>query len=431
MLEGMMRREKVILRRCPDYNPEAIAGIIREGIEEFGLAPRLRGRVTIKPNVVFAHHKLAPAAFTRPEFMDGLLTALQDKAAAPMRVTVAERCGSAIPTYRMFRRAGYVRLKKRHGFRLVAIEEAEKVKVPLSRGTLHREITTARDIVERDFLIYAPKLKSNVLVLGSTASIKLNIGLLLDRERMWNHNARLDEKIVDLLEVGYPDFIATDGVEACIGGNQLTGPGMHLGAVVMATHPLAHDVVCNHILNLDPAKVGHLRLAAERGYGSLRLEDIELQGDITLGELQHTTRDWNLWLIRANQLPGNMKVLCGEPYCQGGCHGVFLDWIYMIKDRKPKLWSNLPEWTVVAGEYKGDVTAKRVFLLGSCTKVVGNVRARRKIRIRGCPPKHKTLVLWLFLKAGILNPMFRLDLIIDGYFFLFLGWVRRLVRGRL
>jgi len=44
MLEAMMRREKVILRRCPDYNPEAIAGIIREGIEEFGLAPRLRGR---------------------------------------------------------------------------------------------------------------------------------------------------------------------------------------------------------------------------------------------------------------------------------------------------------------------------------------------------------------------------------------------------
>jgi hypothetical protein len=86
---------------------------------------------------------------------------------------------------------------------------------------------------------------------------------------------------------------------------------------------------------------------------------------------------------------------------------------------------------VVAGEYKGDVTAKRVFLLGTCTKVVGKIRARRKIRIRGCPPKHKTLVLWLFLKAGILNPMFRLDLIIDGYFFLFLGWVRRLVRGRL
>ena len=417
--------------RCPEYDPDKISKIIARGIEEFGLGQRLKGRITLKPNVVFAHHKLAPSAYTRPEFLDGLLTAVKDRAAGETNVSVVEKTGAAIPTHRMFRRAGYRQLKKKHGFRLVAIEEAKRVRVPLAKGTLHKEITTAREIVERDFLIYTPKLKSNVLVFGPTSALKLNIGLLCDRERMWNHNHRLDEKVVDLLEVGYPDFIATDAVEACIGGNQLTGVGVHLGAVVMATHPLAHDVVVAHIMNLDPASVGHLRLASERGYGSLRLEDYDVQGDVTLAELQRTTRDWNLWLLRANQLPGNMKVLHGEPYCQGGCHGVFLDWIYMIKDRKPKLWNDLPHWTVVAGKYKGDITAKRVFLLGSCTKVDGKINARRTIRIRGCPPKHKTLVFWLFLKAGILNPMFRPDLIIDAYFFLFLSWVRRLVRGRL
>lgn len=426
-----MVKPRVILRRCPEYDPAQIAEIITSGIEEFGLGPRLKGRITLKPNVVFAHHKLAPSAYTRPEFLDGLLTAVKARAAADTRVSIVEKTGAAIPTHRMYRRAGYRKLKKKHGVRLVAIEEAKKVRVPLSKGTLHKEMTTAREIVDRDFLIYTPKLKSNVLVFGPTSALKLNIGLLCDKERMWNHNYRLDEKVVDLLEVGYPDFIATDAVEACIGGNQLTGIGVHLGAIVMATNPLAHDVVCAHILNLDPASVGHLRLASERGYGSLRLEDYNIQGDVTLAELQRTTCDWNLWLLRANQVPGNMKVLHGEPYCQGGCHGVFLDWIYMIKDRKPKLWNNLPHWTVVAGEYKGDVTAKRVFLLGTCTKVDGKIKARRTIRIKGCPPKHKTLVLWLFLKAGILNPMFRLDLIIDSYFFLFLSWVRRLARGRL
>jgi len=426
-----MAKPRVLLCRCPEYDPDKISKIIARGIEEFGLGPRLKGRITLKPNVVFAHHKLAPSAYTRPEFLDGLLTAVKDRAAGETNVSVVEKTGAAIPTHRMFRRAGYRQLKKKHGFRLVAIEEAKRVRVPLAKGTLHKEITTAREIVERDFLIYTPKLKSNVLVFGPTSALKLNIGLLCDRERMWNHNHRLDEKVVDLLEVGYPDFIATDAVEACIGGNQLTGVGVHLGAVVMATHPLAHDVVVAHIMNLDPASVGHLRLASERGYGSLRLEDYDVQGDVTLAELQRTTRDWNLWLLRANQLPGNMKVLHGEPYCQGGCHGVFLDWIYMIKDRKPKLWNDLPHWTVVAGKYKGDITAKRVFLLGSCTKVDGKINARRTIRIRGCPPKHKTLVFWLFLKAGILNPMFRPDLIIDAYFFLFLSWVRRLVRGRL
>lgn len=426
-----MDKPKVILRRCPDYDSGRIREIISEGLAELGVAPRVRGRVTIKPNVVFAHRKVAPAAFTRSEFMDGLLSALEGQAAPDTTFTIAERCGTAIPTSRMFRHAGYYRLRKKHRVRLVAIDEAKKVTVPLTRGTLHTSLKTARVIVERDLLVQAPKLKSNVLVLGPTASLKLNIGLLCDKQRMWNHNHRLGEKIVDMLEVGRPDFIATDAIECCIGGNQLTGVGVPLGLVMMATDPVAHDVVACHVLGRDPAALGYLKIAHERGYGSLKLEDYDVRGDVTLAELQRTTRDWDLWLLRADEVPGNMKVLCGEPYCQGGCHGVFLDWIYMIKDRKPKLWADLPEWTVVAGEYKGDVTARRVLLLGTCTRVDGRLRARRKVRIRGCPPRHKDIVLWMFLRGGILNPLLRVDLIIDSYLLLFFAWLRRLVKERL
>lgn len=169
--------EKVLLRRVQEYNPEIIRNIITEGMEELGIEKGARENITIKPNVVLAHHKLAPSAFTRPEFLDGL-----------------------------------------------------------------------------------------------TGALKLNIGILLDRERMRNHNYKLD------------------------------------------------------------------------------------------------------------QVDTGMKILCGLPYCSGGCHGIFLDWLYMIKDRKPK---------------------------------------------------HKDLLLsWLF-RGRIINPLFRLDLIIDSYFFLFLSWCRRLLSGRL
>ncbi len=97
----MGEKKKVIIRRCADYDPKIIKAIIQEGLEEFDLTSKIRGRVTIKPNVVMAHRK---------------------------------------------------------------------------------------------------------------AALKLNVGLLLDRERMWNHNYNLDEKIIDLLEVGFPDFIATDAM---------------------------------------------------------------------------------------------------------------------------------------------------------------------------------------------------------------------------
>jgi hypothetical protein len=264
-----------------------------------------------------------------------------------------------------------------------------------------------------------------------TAAIKLNVGILCDRERMWNHNCHLDEKIVDLLEVGYPDLIITDAVEISIGGNHLTQHGYPLGLVVMATNPVAHDSVCAHIFGLDPFKIPHLRLAHERGYGPLDLDDINIVGDISLPIIQEKTKEWETGFIRVDDVNCGITVLTGEPYCTGGCHGVFLDWLYMIKDRKPKLWETMPDWTVVIGKYSGDVIADRVLIIGSCSEVKGRLEAKKIRRINGCPPKHKDLVLWMFFKTGILNPMFRLDLIIDAYPLLFLSWMRRLFKGRI
>ena len=426
----MSKKAKVILRRADAYDPSALAKIIGAGLDEFGLAPRVQGKITIKPNVVMAHHKVTPSAYTRPEFLDGLLTALEERAHGEPEIRVAEKCGAAIPTSRMFRRAGYYRLRKKHRFSLRPIEAARKKTVPLQMGKIHQKIRTSREIADRDFLIYAPKLKTNALAHGLTAALKLNIGILCDGERMRHHNYNLDEKVVDLLEIGHPDFIATDAVEVSFGGNHLTQHGHPLGVVIMATNPLAHDVVCAHIFHLDPEKVGHLVAARARGYGSLDLGDIEIGGDISLQEIRERTKTWETGFIRADDVDCNIKIRSGEPYCTGGCHGVFLDWLYMIKDRKPRLWTRLPDWTVVIGKYKGDITADRVLLVGTCTEIEGRVKSRRKIKIRGCPPKHKTLVLLLFLRAGIINPLFRLDLIIDSYPFLFWTWFKRFVTGR-
>ena len=426
----MRSKEKVIIRKSPQYDPIAIEKIIREGLEEFGLGPKIGGKITIKPNVVMAHPKVAPSAFTRPEFLQGLLQALEKEKKDNSRIVIAEKSGTGTPTFRIFRRAGYYKLKKKHRIKILPIEEARKKTIPLLKGKIHKKITTAREIVDNDFLIYAPKLKSNVLSQGLTGAIKLNIGLLLDRKRMWNHNFNLDEKIIDLLEVGSPDFIATDAIEIAMGGNQFTQHGRHLGIIIMADNSLAHDVVCAHIFHLDPAKIHHLRLAHERGYGPLHLEEIEIKGDIPFSEIQRKTKGWKTGYIKVHELDSHIKILSGEPYCTGGCHGIFLDWLYMIKDRKPELWKNLPPWTVVIGKYRGDVSAERLLVIGSCSEIQGEVKARKRRKLKGCPPKHKDLVLWLFLKTGILNPIFRLDLIMDAYPFLFFSWCKRFLSGR-
>jgi len=423
--------EKVLLRKVPEYNPETIHKIITEGMDELGIEKTTRENITIKPNVVLAHKKLAPSAFTRPEFIDGLLRSLQTLQGPGSKITITEKTGAGIPTSRMFRRAGYTRLKKQHRIKLLPLEEDKKSRIPLSKGTVHKTIKTGTSIANNDFLVYAPKLKSNVLSHGLTAALKLNIGILLDRERMWNHNIKLDQKIADLLEVGLPDFIVTDAIEAAIGGNQMTQHGVHLGLIILARNPVAHDAVCARILHLDPKKIPYLSIAHKRGYGPLDLSEITIGGDVSLEEIRNTTKTWDLGLKKVDQVDTGMKILCGLPYCSGGCHGVFLDWLYMIKDRKPKLWKKLPEWTVVIGKFKGDVYAKRLMKIGACTEIQGEVKARKQVKIKGCPPKHKDLVLIWFLRGRILNPLFRLDMIIDAYFFLFLSWCKRLLSGRL
>ncbi len=426
----MAKREKVILRRLHRYDPEKIECIIREGLEEFDLTSRVQGRITIKPNVVMAHHKIAPSAYTRPEFLDGVLGAITHINGKAKRITIAEKCGAGLPTTRMFRRAGYYRLKRNHKIKLLPIEESKKTTVTLKKGKVHERIKTAREIATNDFCVYTPKLKSNALSYGLTAALKLNIGILCDRERMRDHNYKLDEKIIDLYEVGLPDFIATDAIEVSLGGNHLTQHGFPLGIIVMATNAVAHDAVCARILHLAPRNIPHLRIAQERGYGPIDIEDIDISGDVSLEEVQRTTKEWDLGLMDIRDLDCGMEVLCGEPFCQGGCHGVVLDWLHMIKDRKPRLWENLPSWTLVMGKYRGDVSADRVLVIGSCSEIQGRVKVRIKRRIKGCPPKHKDLVLKFLLKTGIINPMFRLGLIIDAYPCLFLSWCRRALKGK-
>ena len=68
----------VVLRQCAEYDVQAIRRIVREGLQELGLTPF--GRTLVKPNLVNAG-PLFQHAHTRPEFVEGVLLALQDRKA--------------------------------------------------------------------------------------------------------------------------------------------------------------------------------------------------------------------------------------------------------------------------------------------------------------------------------------------------------------
>ena len=276
----MGRKEKVLLRRAETYNPVTISEIIRDGLREFGLGDRVRGRVTIKPNVVMAHHKVTPSAYTRPEFLDGLLTALETNA-QPRDFRSPSPKNAARPSRRPGCSGGraITGSAKSTASGSCRSKQARQKTVPLAKGKIHQRIRTAREIVDRDFLVYAPKLKTNVLAHGLTAR----------PQAQHRHPLRRGEDVEPQLQPRREDRRPARGraipisspptpSKASYGGNHLTQHGRPLGVVIMATNPLAHDVVCAHILHLDPredrppgrCRSARLRLARPRRHRDRR-----------------------------------------------------------------------------------------------------------------------------------------------------------------
>ena len=373
----------VYLGACAAYDSQQIATVIRAGLEAIQFNGSMTGHVVIKPNLVMAHPAVATEGYTRPDVVDALLTLLRQEHPQIRKLDIVEKSGLGITTTAMFKYAGYHKLRKKHGVRLRAMEAIPKVEVRLHNGQAHQSVTVAREMAERDVLIFMPKLKSNVLSHGLSGALKLNIGTIDGRERLHRHHYDLPHKIADMLEIAHPDLIITDGIRMAYGGNQMTQHGTHLGVIVIADNPVAHDLVCARLLNLNPADIEHIQEAARRGYGPSTLDEVNILGDYPVEKAQSITGNLDLGFRPVDQVESPMTVHSGTPYCTAGCHGIFLDWIYMIKDRKPKLFDKLPALNVIIGKVEKDLEAGRFVLIGDCAKMSRLPKDGRKVWIRG------------------------------------------------
>lgn len=386
-----MLRHKVILSHCDTYDPTNIARIIGSGMDLLGARPT--GRTMIKPNVVTAHRRLNPHAFTRPEFVDGLLAAVRARGAEMTDLSVGEKCGIKIPTRYAFSMAGYAPVLRKHGARADYFDEGPEVRVELKHPeALRGFVLIPQGVVDCDFLINAPKFKAHPWT-KVTFAIKNYIGIQNDAQRLIDHDHRLHTKIADLQEVASPGFIAIDGITA--GEHTMTTPApfpLHL--IIMGLNPVAVDAVCSHIVGLDPQDVDHIRITSKRGYGPIHLEDIEIFGDVGLADAQRRATGFRLTLDRVDKIfnhKSNITAYVGPPpdtydYCWGGCPGAFFEAIEMIKLAQPEIYDEVRPLHVVFGAYQGQITptyGEPVLFLGDCTTWEGNVNGA-DIRVPFC-----------------------------------------------
>jgi uncharacterized protein (DUF362 family) len=373
----------VILRDCVSYDPERIRTIVREGLQEMHLVPH--GRTLVKPNLVAAGEQF-PHAYTRPEFGEGVLRALQDVGGAKMtELAVGERCGITVPTRLAFAQSGWEAMVARvKGVKRYLFEEEPQVEIRYThKDRLRDYVFTPEPVARADFFVNCPKLKAHPWT-TVTFSMKNYIGIQDDRHRLIDHDHRLNEKIADLQYIIQPQFMCIDGIVAGE-GRMLTPKPFDLMLVAMGNNQVAFDAVLCTIIGVDPRSVDHIRLAEDRGFGTTDLSKIKITGDLTLEAARKRAKGFEVGLIRVEKYFEGTKftAYAGPPpqgehtdYCWGGCPGAIEEAVEILRQFDKEFDEKSPRMHIVFGKYEGPIDAKageKVVFMGDCATWKGQL----------------------------------------------------------
>lgn len=399
---------KVIVRKCDTYDQAEIRKIITEGIKELKQKPS--GKVLIKPNIVTANKEYIHHSYTEPTMLDAMVDCLRSDF-NQTDITIGESGGIGIPTRMFFAESGIKKLTGELNVPLVDFNEEQSKTVTLEKAKLHKSMEVAKSLYEADYKIWMPKLKFHI-VTEITNTLKLNIGILNHKERFLYHDDRLHQKIVDMLEVGYPDIIVSDAVTIGKGFESSPYP-VHLGAILISNEPLACDMVAAKILGYDPENVLHLVEARERGYGSLDFDDISVSGDVSIEELAASIKDVESPFQELSTLDSPLTFYEGinkfsGNLCYGGCICSIKGTLGTAEKKNPGTLKKAKKSAIVMGYYDGDVIHPNepVVLVGTCAGVSGRLEASKIIRVKGCPVKVKDLMIFLLFRLNIKSPAF-------------------------
>lgn len=391
----------VFIKRCEEYDRDRLKEIVAEGMAYLNYQPK--GNVMVKPNVVFAYRTevFGTAAYTAPPLVGASLEVLANETGVE-RVDMGENCAIGFPTRLCYQNAGYydevrrVKTDTSSPVGIFCMDEEPRESVFVG-GVVHDNLRISRKMAAADSKVYLPKLKCHC-VSAMTGAVKLNIGICSDDERSIRHDFMLNEKIVDLLEPGYPDFIVMDAINVGM-GNEAVPTHRKLGVVIMGTNPLAVDIVGSRLLGLNVDDVPYLKVAVERGYTPANLDQITIAGDLnSIEDIDEQAKrllpyddefyKWQDVEKELKNLKSPMRFYWGPHKggkghkCLTGCvMGLKMFLGSMEKFAGSEAFATAKPVSFVIGQYADRIDARgeEVFMLGSCARA--DITNAKKITI--------------------------------------------------
>ena len=155
-------------------------------------------------------------------------------------------------------------------------------RVPLqTRASRLRELYLPRTVLEADFLVSLPKLKTHHWV-GATLSLKNMFGIVPGCCYGWPKNilhwAGITGSILDINSTVRPDFAIVDGIVGMEGNGPIQGTAKASGVLILGEDPVAVDSTAARVMGLEPERIDYLAKAGTL-LGHLRPDKIRQLGE--------------------------------------------------------------------------------------------------------------------------------------------------------
>ena len=295
-------KSQVVLVHCDQYDEKLVKQAVERGIDLLGGISKFispQENILLKPNVLVG---VPPekCVSTHPSVLKAVAECCLHAGA---KVSVGDSPGFGKPVAAL-KKAGLVAVAESLGLMLADFETGKTVSFP--EGSLQKQFTIAKGVLEADGLISLSKLKTHGLT-KITGAIKNQFGCIpgiLKGEfhaKLPNVNF-FSHMLVDLTRFLKPRLYIMDGIIAMEGNGPRGGTPKPMKVLLFSADPAALDATFCRLIGVEPQQVFTLQWAEKLGLGTYREDQIELLGD-PFASLQDLQFD-----VKREMTPGEQRL---------------------------------------------------------------------------------------------------------------------------
>lgn len=239
--------------------------------------------VLIKPNLL-AGHVPEKAVTTHPAVLTAVIRAIKRRGVPASQIVCADSMGGVYTPALM--KAAYCisgMLQACEKEEICCYIDCQWDLCKVENGRLVKEFALIQPVLEANFIIDLPKLKTHVMT-GYTGAVKNLFGCIPGLQKAEWHTRFSDRErfggmLIDLLQTVKPDIAIMDAIYGMEGDGPAGGNPRFIGLLLGSEDLLNMDLAACSVIGMEPMRVPYLDVAHRLGLCGKQFDRQDIRGD--------------------------------------------------------------------------------------------------------------------------------------------------------